>query len=189
MDAQQAEGRAPGPDGSPGTPGAPGTSGAPGTPGAPHDALALEAQVCFALSAGARGMVALYRPLLAPLGLTHPQYLVMLALWEDEAAGRLSTVTGLADTLALDPGTLSPLLRRLEDTARLTRTRSDRDARVVEVRLTSAGRALRSQAEHVPPAVAAATGLTLDELVEIRAAATKVLVAARRAGVVPGAAG
>jgi len=78
------------------------------------DPLALEAQVCFALSAGARGMVALYRPLLEPLGITHPQYLVLLALWQDDAAGTTSTVGDLAARLHLDAGTLSPLLKRLE---------------------------------------------------------------------------
>jgi DNA-binding MarR family transcriptional regulator len=151
----------------------------------PDDPLALESQVCFAMSAGARGLVALYRPLLEPLGLTHPQYLVMLALWQDAAAGRDSTVTALADRLALDPGTLSPLLRRLESTGRLTRSRSPEDARVVVVHLTDAGRALRGDAERVPAAVATATGLTVDELVEIHRAASKVVAAARRAGAVP----
>ncbi|MGC5167439.1 MarR family winged helix-turn-helix transcriptional regulator [Luteimicrobium sp. DT211] len=152
------------------------------------DPLALESQVCFALSAGARGLVALYRPLLEPLGLTHPQYLVLLALWQDDADGRPGTVTDLADRLALDAGTLSPLLRRLEGSGLLTRERSVDDARVVHVRLTARGRALRAEAATVPPAIAAATGLTIDELAEVHTAASKVVAAARRAGVIGGAA-
>jgi len=153
-----------------------------------EDPLALESQVCFALSAGARGLVALYRPLLEPLGITHPQYLVMLALWQDDAAGAPGTVTDLADRLALDAGTLSPLLRRLEAGGLLTRERSADDARVVHVRLTDRGRALRAEAARVPPAIAAATGLTIDELAEVHTAASKVVAAARRAGVIGGGA-
>jgi len=152
------------------------------------DPLALESQVCFALSAGARGLVALYRPLLEPLGITHPQYLVLLALWQDDAAGASATVSDLADRLALDAGTLSPLLRRLEAGGLLTRQRSADDARVVQVRLTDQGRALRTEAAKVPPAIAAATGLTLDELAEVHTAASKVVAAARRAGVIGGGA-
>ncbi len=148
------------------------------------DPLALESQVCFALSAGARGLVALYRPLLEPLGITHPQYLVLLALWQDDAADRAGTVTDLADRLALDAGTLSPLLRRLEAADLLTRERSADDARVVHVRLTGRGRALRAEAAKVPPAIAAATGLTTEELAEIHTAASKVVAAARRAGAI-----
>ena len=89
----------------------------------PADPLALEAQVCFALSAGARAMVAMYRPLLEPLGITHPQYLVLLALWQDDAAGATTTVTALAERLHLDPGTLSPLLKRLETLGYVRRSR------------------------------------------------------------------
>jgi DNA-binding MarR family transcriptional regulator len=148
------------------------------------DPLALESQVCFALSAGARGLVAMYRPLLEPLHLTHPQYLVMLALWQDAAAGDLTTVTSLADRLHLDPGTLSPLLKRLESTGYLTRTRSAQDGRVVEVALTPDGRRLRDDAEKIPPAIATATGLTIEELFEVHVAASKVVAAAQRAGVI-----
>ncbi|MFD6164412.1 MarR family winged helix-turn-helix transcriptional regulator [Oerskovia sp. NPDC060287] len=149
-----------------------------------YDPLALESQVCFALSAGARAMVAMYKPLLEPLRLTHPQYLVMLALWQDAAAGEPTTATSLADRLHLDPGTLSPLVRRLEATGYLTRSRNEHDGRVVDVTLTPAGRELRDQAEHIPPAITAATGLSLDELVEVHAAASKVVAAALRAGVI-----
>ncbi|MBD8079349.1 MarR family transcriptional regulator [Cellulosimicrobium arenosum] len=147
------------------------------------DPLSLEAQVCFALSASARGLVALYRPLLAPLGITHPQYLVLLALWEDDAASVSTTVTALAHRLHLDPGTLSPLLKRLETIGFVARERSAEDARQVRVVLTDEGRARRRDAERIPPAIVAATGLGLDELAQVHAAASKVVQAAVRAGV------
>ncbi len=137
--------------------------------------------MCFALSAGARGMVALYRPLLEPLGITHPQYLVLLALWQDDAAGTTSTVGDLAARLHLDAGTLSPLLKRLESLGYVRRSRSPDDGRQVRVTLTPEG-ARRRDAERIPPAIVAATGLTLDALAEIHAAAS-VVAAARRAGV------
>jgi DNA-binding MarR family transcriptional regulator len=142
------------------------------------DPLALEAQVCFALSAAARSVVALYRPVLEPLGLTHPQYLVLLGLWDDARAGCTTTVTGLAARLRLDPGTLSPLLKRLEQQGRIVRVRSAADARVVEVRLTPEGAALRTEALEVPGKVVAASGLDVDALVRVRDAADAVIAAA-----------
>lgn len=144
----------------------------------PEDPLALEAQVCFALSAAARAMVALYRPILDPLGLTHPQYLVMLGLWEDSRAGRTTTVTGLAGRLYLDPGTLSPLLKRLEQQGLVERRRAVGDARVVELHLTEAGAALRAEAVAVPARVVQATGLSLEELEDVKVAADAVIAAA-----------
>jgi DNA-binding MarR family transcriptional regulator len=144
----------------------------------PEDPLALEAQVCFALSAAARAMVALYRPILEPMGLTHPQYLVMLGLWQDAGAGRTTTVTGLAARLYLDPGTLSPLLKRLEQQGLLERRRAAGDARVVELHLTEAGAALRTEALSVPARVVQATGLSLEELERIKTAADAVIAAA-----------
>ncbi|CAM3518888.1 MarR family winged helix-turn-helix transcriptional regulator [Isoptericola cucumis] len=149
----------------------------------PDDPLRLEVQVCFSLSAAARAMVALYKPILEPLGLTHPQYLVMLGLWQDERAGRLTTVTGLAARLLLDPGTLSPLLKRLERQGLLERRRTSADARVVELHLTDAGRALRAQAEKVPAAVVEASGLSLAELDAARVATERVIAAAHPATV------
>src|SRR5689334_15342828 len=107
------------------------------------DILALENQVCFGLAVAARSVIALYRPVLEPLGLTHPQYLVMLALWESEPR----TVKNLSETLALEPATLSPLLKRLEATGYIERRRSAADERALEVRLTANGRALRAEAE------------------------------------------
>ena len=84
------------------------------------DLLALDRQVCFALAVASRSVIALYRPLLDPMGLTHPQYLVMLALWEESPL----SVKQLSDLLQLDPGTLSPLLKRLEAAGYLTRARA-----------------------------------------------------------------
>src|SRR3954468_23011015 len=110
--------------------------------------LALEEQVCFALSVAARGVVAVYRPLLEPMGLTHPQYLVMLALWQHAPL----SVRRLSELLQLDPGTLSPLLKRLETIGYLRRERNRTDERSLAITLTEAGRELRSRAELIPPA-------------------------------------
>ena len=101
-----------------------------------RDPLALEEQVCFALAVASRSVIALYRPLLEPMGLTHPQYLVMLALWEDSPL----TVKRLSDLLQLDPGTLSPLLKRLESAGYLHRHRDPHDERALAVTLTDTGR-------------------------------------------------
>jgi len=144
------------------------------------DPLALDAQVCFAMVAGARSIVSLYRPVLAELGLTHPQYLVMLALWEDDRRGTSTTVGALAGRLRLDAGTLSPLLRRLEQAELLAKSRDDDDARVVHVSLTTTGRALRERARSVPGEVRAASGLSLEQLMAVHTAATAVIDAAAR---------
>jgi DNA-binding MarR family transcriptional regulator len=103
------------------------------------DPLTLDRQLCFALAATSRSVIGLYRDLLDPLGLTHPQYLVMLALWEQDPR----SVRAIADELRLDSATLSPLLKRLEAAGYLRRTRSAADERQLEVSLTTAGRALR----------------------------------------------
>src|SRR6059058_2770884 len=92
-----------------------------------EDLLALDRQVCFALAVASRTVIALYRPLLEPMGLTHPQYLVMLALWEHEPV----SVRQLSGLLQLDPGTLSPLLKRLETAGLLTRGRDRSDERAL----------------------------------------------------------
>ncbi|WP_344246710.1 MarR family transcriptional regulator [Isoptericola hypogeus] len=147
----------------------------------PPDPLRLEVQVCFSLSAAARAMVSLYKPVLEPLGLTHPQYLVMLGLWQDDRAGHQTTVTGLAARLLLDAGTLSPLLKRLERQGLVERRRASADGRVVELHLTDAGRGLRAEAEKVPAAVVEASGLTLAELDAARVATDRVVAAAQRA--------
>ncbi|WP_028474931.1 MarR family winged helix-turn-helix transcriptional regulator [Nocardioides alkalitolerans] len=135
------------------------------------DPLALEEQVCFALSVASRAVVGVYRPLLEPLGLTHPQYLVMLALWQHEP------VSGkrLSELLRLDPGTLSPLLKRLEAAGYLRRERDPDDERTLAVVLTDEGRALRTEAEKIPPAVVERLGMGLDELRDLQAALTRVI--------------
>lgn len=138
------------------------------------DALALDRQVCFALAVASRSVIALYRPLLEPMGLTHPQYLVMLALWEREPR----TVGDLAGALSLEPATLSPLLKRLESAGYVTRTRRTDDERALDVSLTEAGRALRSRAEQVPPAILERLGMQLTDLERIRDDLTRLIAAA-----------
>ena len=140
------------------------------------DPLELERQVCFALSVAARSVVGLYRPLLEPMGLTHPQYLVMLALW-GQAPLSVREISGL---LQLDPGTLSPLLKRLEAAGYIQRRRDPADERSLAVTLTEAGRALRAEAEKIPPAVVARLGMPIEELESLHAALTRVIAAANR---------
>ncbi len=141
------------------------------------DLLALDRQLCFALSAASRSVVSVYKPVLDELGLTHPQYLVMLAIWEQEprSAGEL------AHALRLDPATLTPILRRLEEIGYLTRRRSADDERRMEVTATDAGRALRDQAEAVPPAVLSRLGVPVERLEAIRDDLIALLDAADRA--------
>ena len=146
-------------------------------PAAAVDLLALERQVCFALAVANRSVLAIYRPILEPLGLTHPQYLVMLALWEQSPR----TVTDVSRALQLEPATLSPLLKRLEANGLVTRERSADDERQVLVALTPAGRRLRAKAERVPPAVIAKLGVDLAELEALRDALNRVTAAARTA--------
>jgi DNA-binding MarR family transcriptional regulator len=141
------------------------------------DLLALERQVCFALAVANRSVLAIYRPILEPLGLTHPQYLVMLALWEQSPR----TVTDVSRALQLEPATLSPLLKRLEANGLVTRERGAQDERQVHVALTPTGRKLRAKAERVPPAVIAKLGVDLAELERLRDALNRVTVAARAA--------
>ncbi|HYN67461.1 MAG TPA: MarR family transcriptional regulator [Ornithinibacter sp.] len=147
-------------------------------PEAAPDLLALDRQVCFALAVASRTVVAIYRPLLEPMGLTHPQYLVMLALWEGEPL----RVNELADRLSLEPATLSPLVKRLDAGGLVTRRRDPDDERAVAVALTAAGRRLRADAERIPPAVIARLGMGLGELEELRDRLTTVIEAARREG-------
>ena len=125
--------------------------------------LALDKQLCFALYSASLAMTKVYKPLLAPLGLTYPQYLVMLALWEEDA----QTVSQLGDKLALDSGTLTPLLKRLEAQGQLSRERDAADERRVIVRLTGAGRKLKVAARSVPQAIGRASGCELGEIVEL----------------------
>ena len=141
------------------------------------DPLALDRQVCFALAAASRSVIALYRPVLEPLGLTHPQYLVMLALWErsPRRAG------DLADELLLEPATLSPLLRRLEAADLVALARDADDARALAVSLTDAGAALRAKALAVPGQVVERLGLPIADLEHARDVLTGLLEASRTA--------
>ncbi|NMO51893.1 MarR family transcriptional regulator [Actinoplanes sp. TBRC 11911] len=140
-----------------------------------NDPLALEQQVCFALSVAARSVVAVYRPLLEPMGLTHPQYLVMLALWQYAPL----SVRRLSELLQLDPGTLSPLLKRLEAIGYLRRERNPSDERSLAITLTEAGRELRAKAEQIPPAVVERLGMPVEDLRLVHAALTRVIAAAQ----------
>ena len=139
------------------------------------DMLALERQVCFALSVAARNVVAVYRPVLEPLGLTHPQYLVMLALWQH---GTVS-VKALSGLLQLDPGTLSPLLKRLEAAGLLRRERDAKDQRNLALALTDRGRALRAEAEKIPAGIVERLGMPVEELMALQRALTRVITASQ----------
>lgn len=139
-----------------------------------EDPLALQEQVCFALAVASRSVVALYRPVLEPMGLTHPQYLVMLALWERQPV----SVRELSHLLQLDPGTLSPLLKRLESSGLVRRERNPHDERALAVELTREGRALRRKALEVPPAIVERLGMGIDELKALQRRLTRVIEAA-----------
>lgn len=128
------------------------------------DRFALDQQLCFALYSASRAMIGCYRPLLDRLGLTYPQYLVLLVLWERGG----TTVSGLGAALQLESGTLSPLLKRLENNGLVTRSRVPDDERSLFVSPTAAGLALRDRAQEVPTEVEKASGMTVAEIVELR---------------------
>lgn len=135
------------------------------------EALKLDNQLCFALYSTSLQMTKVYKPLLQELGLTYPQYIAMLVLWEEDGI----TVGEISSRMLTDPGSLTPLLKRLETEGLITRTRSQADERVVQLRLTDKGRELRRQAERIPACILASSGLTLDglkrlqeELVDLR---------------------
>lgn len=123
-------------------------------------ALRLDNQVCFALYSASLAMTKLYKPLLETIGLTYPQYLVMLVLWEQDG----TTVSELGERLFLDSGTLTPLLKRLEAQGLVARLRDVQDERRVRITLTSEGRALREQAEAIPQCVLQSSQCSLSEL-------------------------
>lgn len=126
--------------------------------------LRLDQQICFALYGAAHAFTRAYKPLLDPIGLTYPQYLVMMALWEKET----STVKALGEMLGLDSGTLSPLLKRLEHAGLITRKRGTVDERQVLVALTPKGANLKKEGVKIMTAIGSATGCGLEELVQIR---------------------
>ncbi|MGX1199019.1 MarR family winged helix-turn-helix transcriptional regulator [Parvibaculum sp. MBR-TMA-1.3b-4.2] len=130
----------------------------------PEDPQALDNQLCFALYSTSLLMTKAYKPALAEIGLTYPQYLAMLALWEEDGV----TVNTLGGRLYLDSGTLTPLLKRLETAGLITRERSSADERQVLIRLTREGRALKRKAAKVPEKAAIAAGLPVPELISLR---------------------
>ncbi|TWP52674.1 MarR family transcriptional regulator [Lentzea tibetensis] len=143
------------------------------TPSIP-DPLALERQVCFALSVASRSVVAVYRPLLEPMGLTHPQYLVMLALWEKSPL----SIKDLSGLLQLDPGTLSPLVKRLEAIGYVKKDRDPRDERSLALKLTPEGQKLREEALKIPFKVVDRLGMTFEELMVLNKVLHRVIEAA-----------
>ncbi|MES2950679.1 MAG: MarR family transcriptional regulator [Pseudomonadota bacterium] len=132
-------------------------------PSIPNPALLLDNQLCFALYSASLAMTKLYKPLLDGLGLTYPQYLVMLVLWEEDGP----SVSSLGERLNLDSGTLTPLLKRMETAGWLVRQRSSEDERRVHVWLSPTGQQLQQQAAHIPGCVATQSGVALGELVAL----------------------
>jgi len=164
----------------PGAHGAPGSEAAQGSQAtqdsqAEQDDLLLEQQLCFALTVASRSVVGAYKPVLDRLGLTHPQYLVMLCLWE--ASPR--SVRDISEALAQEPATISPLLRRLETAGFITRQRMEGNERTLDVRLTPRGAALREQATEVPGIMMARLGLTREQVGQLHASMMDLIAATR----------
>jgi DNA-binding MarR family transcriptional regulator len=127
------------------------------------DKLSLSNQICFPLYALSRQVTAQYQPLLEKIDLTYPQYLVMLLLWENE----LMSVKELGCKLMLDSGTLTPLLKRMEEKAIIRRTRRPSDERVVEITLTAAGQALKAKAIQIPDQLQCSLKMSEDEMIQL----------------------
>lgn len=125
-----------------------------------NDMLKLDNQLCFALYSASLAMTKLYKPLLKALGLTYPQYLAMLVLWERDG----QMVSELGDRLSLDSGTLTPLLKRMETAGWISRQRDAQDERRVFITLTPAGRTLKAEAAKVPPCILSATQCSIPEI-------------------------
>ena len=143
--------------------------------------LLLEHQLCFALSVAARSVVGAYKPVLEKLRLTHPQYLVMLALWEQSPR----SVRSLGTALAMEPATLSPMLKRLEAAGLVSRNRAPGDERSLAVDLTPAGRALRRDAVEVPGTMMGRLDLTREQVQELNETMRRLISAAQRAATLP----
>ncbi|MEL1091001.1 MarR family winged helix-turn-helix transcriptional regulator [Pseudomonas sp. OB66] len=136
----------------------------------PGDSLRLDSQLCFKLYAASRAVIRAYKPMLDQLGLTYPQYVAMLVLWEwQDAAPEQPTVKALGERLALDSGTLTPLLKRLEQIDLVQRRRSARDEREVHLSLTPAGAALREQVGPLKARLLCDSGVDLNRLNDLRA--------------------
>jgi DNA-binding MarR family transcriptional regulator len=129
----------------------------------PDQALLLDNQLCFALYSASLAMTKLYKPLLDDLGLTYPQYLTLLVLWERDGL----TVSELGERLSLDSGTLTPLLKRLEAAGLIARIRAIEDERRVHITLTAAGRKLKGRAQKIPACILAASQCSIPELVQL----------------------
>lgn len=152
------------------------TDSATASPDFIDEDLLLEHQLCFALTVASRNVVAAYKPVLDKLHLTHPQYLVMLTLWESSPR----TVREISDALDLDPATVSPLLRRLEAVGYVTRERAEGNERSLAVGLTPSGAALRRDATAIPGTMMARLGLSRDQVAELHVAMTRLIAATRR---------
>ncbi len=127
------------------------------------DILLLDNQLCFALHSASLAMTKVYKPHLDKLGVTYPQYLALLVLWERDGI----TVSDLGERLFLDSGTLTPLLKRLEAQGLVDRSRDPQDERRVMIRLTGQGRALKEDAARIPGCILGATGCDVDEVVKL----------------------
>jgi MarR family transcriptional regulator, organic hydroperoxide resistance regulator len=149
----------------------------PDVQAAADDDLLLEQQLCFALTVASRSVVGAYKPVLDRLGLTHPQYLVMLSLWESSPR----SVRDISEALAQEPATISPLLRRLEVAGFITRQRIPGNERTLAVGLTPLGAALRQRATQVPTAMMARLGLTREQVGQLHAAMMELIAATRAA--------
>ena len=134
------------------------------------DPLALDNQFCFALYSASLAMTKTYKPFLDKLGLTYPQYLVMLVLWQQDDV----LVKTIGEQLFLDSGTLTPLLKRLEASSLIVRARDESDERQVRITLTKEGRALKKKAQDIPYQVLCASGQSPDELMDMRARLSRV---------------
>ena len=135
------------------------------------DYLTLDQQLCFALSVASRSVISLYRPLLEPMGLTHPQYLVMVALWEHEPL----SVREISSLLQLEPPTVSPVLKRLQSAGLIERHRDASDERSVRLTLTPQGRALRDKAVKIPLQIVDRLGMSVPDLEALRSTLTHLI--------------
>lgn len=136
-----------------------------------NPALKLENQLCFPLYAAARKVTALYTPLLKPLGLTYTQYLVLMVLWEQDKL----RIGEIGERLFLDTGTLTPLLKKMEQEGLLTRTRCAEDERAVIIRLSEEGKALEEKAAHIPAAAGSCISLEPEKAVQLYALLHEIL--------------
>ena len=146
------------------------------------DYLTLEQQLCFALAVASRSVIALYRPLLEPLGLTHPQYLVMVALWQNKSL----SVKEISALLQVESPSVSPVLKRLESAGLIERHRDVSDERSVRLTLTVRGRALKDEAGRIPMAIVNRLGMSIPELEGLRETLTQVIQHAHDQGAGPG---